>query len=66
MGKNHGERERGEFHYNTMGFSGVLGFVDLNPPPHWKGLSIYTVVSILTRVQSSVLFDHLIIYLGGG
>ena len=36
-GKKITERERGEFHYNngviTVGFSGVLGFLDLNLSP---------------------------------
>ena len=48
-GKNHGERERERERERdftiimaiTIGFSGVLGFLDLNLHPRWKGLSLF-------------------------
>ena len=70
MGKNHGERERVECHYNnsdTMGFSGVLRFRDSNPPPLWKGSSIYAACVCLDKIaKCSSLFKHLTAYLIGG
>jgi len=44
----------------TMGFYGVLEFLDSNPPPHLKGSSIYTgCVCFNKAAESSNLFKHL-------
>jgi len=50
----------------TKRFSGVLGFLDSNPPNVGRDSLFIQVVSVLIRLQSSVLFEHLTAYLRGG
>jgi len=45
----------------TMGFSGVLGFLGLNPLHVGRDSLFIQVVSVLIRPHNSTLFEHLTI-----
>jgi len=50
----------------TLGISGVLGFLEFESDPRWKGSSIYTDYVCLDKAtECSTLFKHLTTYLGG-
>jgi len=66
MKKNQREENSTTIMVITKRFFGVLGFLDSNPPNVGRDSLFIQVVSVLIRLQSSALFEHLTAYLRGG